>query len=461
MSMEASVQTASQRISGFVTGFDCDSLSAERIHTVARAFLDTCAVAIAGQREPASKLVLDYARRQGGAGEWAGSVWATGERLPVESVALVNGTMGHVLDYDDLTSPLRAHMSVAMLPLLVALAEATGATGRQLSAAYVVGFEVACKLALPMVSEHYAKGWHSTSSAGVLGATAAGAHLLGLTAEQTVNALGLAVAQASGTRENFGTMAKSFQAGHCGAVSARALALARLGFTASPSAIDGPSGYLRLYANGEDIQASLDQLGTEPFELDVSGADIKKYPLCYATHRVIDGLLDLRAEHGFALADVSRVEIETNLHGLKPLLHHLPRTGLEAKFSMEYAVAAAIEDGRVTLSSFEDAQVLRPHVQEFFPKVRAAEASGPAMPRWASIVLRLVDGRVLHKRVDELRGGMELPLTDDELCDKVHDCFAFAGQPEATGPTIEAVFDWANQPVSSVLSALQQPVADG
>ncbi len=452
-------QTASQRIAEFVSGFDGDSLSDERIHAVARAFLDTYAVAIAGQREPASQLVLDYARQQGQAGEWAGSVWATGERLPIESAALVNGTMGHVLDYDDLTSPLRAHMSVALLPLLVALAEVTGATGRQLSAAYVVGFEVACKLALPMVSEHYAKGWHSTSSVGVLGATAAGAHLLGLSAEQTVNALGLAVAQASGTRENFGTMTKSFQAGHCGAVSARALALARLGFTASPSAIDGTSGYLKLYAQNEDTRASIDQLGTEPFELEVCGADVKKYPLCYATHRVIDGLLDLRAEHGFSLADVSGAAIETNYHGLKPLLHHRPQTGLEAKFSMEYAVAAAIEDGEVVLSSFEDAKVLRPRLQAFFPKVHAVEANGPAMPRWASIELNLLDGRALHKRVDQLRGGVELPLTDAQLCDKVRDCFAFAGKPDAAEPIIEAVFGWVDRPVSSVLNAIRHPSA--
>lgn len=455
-------QTASEQIAEFVTGFDTDSLSDERIHTVARAFLDTYAVAIAGQREPASQHVLHYARQQGQPGEWAGSVWATGERLPIESAALVNGTMGHVLDYDDLTSPLRAHMSVALLPLLVALAEVTGATGHQLSAAYVVGFEVACKLALPMVSEHYAKGWHSTLSVGVLGATASGAHLLGLSAEQTVNALGLAVAQASGTRENFGTMTKSFQAGQCGSAAARALALARLGFTASPSAIDGPSGYLTLYAQDEDIRSSLDQLGTEPFELELCGSDVKKYPLCYATHRVIDGLLDLRAEHGFSLADVSGVEIKTNYHGLEPLLHHHPQTGLEAKFSIEYAVAAAIEDGQVVLSSFEDARVLRPHIQAFFPMVRSFEANGPAMPRWASIILTLIDGRVLTKRVDQLRGGVELPLTDVQLGDKVRDCFAFAGHPNTVKSIVDAVFGWANQPVSSILSTIQRtPVVAG
>jgi 2-methylcitrate dehydratase PrpD len=447
--------TASELIAGFVTRFDPDSLSGERMHAVGRAFLDTMAVAIAGQDEPASRLILNYARQTGQAADWDGTVWATGERLPLESAVLVNGTMGHVLDYDDLTSPLRAHMSVAMLPLLVALAEVTGATGRQVSAAYVVGFEVACKLALPIVSDHYARGWHSTYSVGVFGATAAGAHLLGLTAEQTVNALGLAVAQAAGSRENFGTMAKSFQAGQCGAAAGRALLLARLGFTSSPSAIDGTSGYLNLYAHGEDVRSSLASLGHEPLEIDTSGADIKKYPLCYATHRVIDGLLDLKAEHEFDLSDVSSVSIETNLHGLKPLLHHRPKTGLEAKFSMEYAVAAATADGQVVLSSFEDTAVLRPEIQNFFPKVEATESAGPAMPRKASITIGLTDGRTLKKQVDTLRGGVESPLSDDELCAKVRDCLAFAGEPAMAAPLVEAVFGWADQSVASVLNMVR------
>lgn len=449
-------QTSSELIARFVTTFDRGRVSDDRVHAVARAFLDTFAVAVAGSHEPASQLMLAYARQQGRPGTMAGSIWAGGDRMSIELAALVNGTMGHVLDYDDLTSPLRAHLSVTLLPLLVALAEANAATGGTLSAAYVVGFEVACKLALPMVSEHYAKGWHSTSTIGVFAATAAGAHLLELTEQQTVHALGLAVAQASGSRENFGTMAKSFQAGHCGAVAARALALARVGFTASPSAIDGTAGFLALYAQNEDVSASLAELGGEPLEFEVCGADIKKYPMCYATHRVIDGLLDLRDRHGVTFADVTAVEIVTNRYGLAPLLHHRPQTGLEAKFSMVYAVAAALADGRVALSSFDEDMVQRPHIQAFFPRVRAVDGPGPAMPRWAQVAVHLADGRILTTRVDDLRGGVELPLTDVQLYDKVRDCFTFAGHSALTEEDFYAALAWADQPVSAVVAKLRR-----
>lgn len=449
-------QTSSELIARFVTTFERERVSDDRVHAVARAFLDTFAVAIAGSHEPASQLMLEYARQQGRPGTMAGSIWACGDHVSIELAALVNGTMGHVLDYDDLTSPLRAHLSVALLPLLVALAEANNARGQTLSAAYIVGFEVACKLALPIVTEHYAKGWHSTSTIGVLAATAAGAHLLELTEQQTVHALGLAVAQASGSRENFGTMAKSFQAGHCGAAVARALALARVGFTASRTAIDGTAGFLALYAHGEDVSVSLAALGDEPLELEVCGADIKKYPMCYATHRVIDGLLDLRNRHGVTLADVAAVEIVTNRYGLKPLLHHRPQTGLEAKFSMEYAVAAALADGRVGLSSFDDEMVQRPHIQAFLPRVRGVEGPGPAMPRWAQVDVHLAEGRALSIRVEDLRGGVELPLTDVQLYDKVRDCFTFAGHPALTEEDFDAALAWSGQPVSVVVANLRR-----
>ncbi|MDP8909858.1 MAG: MmgE/PrpD family protein, partial [Chloroflexota bacterium] len=177
------------------------------------------------------------------------------------------------------------------------------------------------------------------------------------------------------------------------------------------------------------------------------------YPLCYATHRALDGLLDLRAAHGFALDEVDAVEIETNYRGLEPLLHDRPWTGLEAKFSMQYAAAAAIADGAVGLASFEDAAVQRPDIQAFLPKVRAVEASGPAMPRWATVRVRLTDGRTVEQHVEALRGGAELPLTDDELLAKVADCFRFAGAEADPAAVASAVFDWADRPVADVLAA--------
>jgi 2-methylcitrate dehydratase PrpD len=444
--------SASARIAGFAAGFSADRLSTEHFRQTARAIIDTISVAVAGRNEDASAIALDYAREHGG--NRMATAWGTGIRLPVEHAALYNGVAGHVLDFDDVTSPLRGHPSIALLPPLIALAEAYGKSGKELSTAFVAGFEVLCKLAKAMVADHYAKGWHSTASIGTLGATVACARLLSLEPEQISNAIGIAVAQTAGSRANFGTMSKSFQAGHCGEAAVRSVLLAQRGFTGSPDILDGDYGYMALYANGEDLHAQLDMLGSEPLEIDASGFEIKKYPLCYATHRAIDGVLDLREEYGLTLEQVRHVEIVSNYRALVPLIYPRPQTGLEGKFSMHYAVAAALLDGHVRLASFEDAAVQRPAIQGFLARVDASEDQGPASPRWTRIRIETRDGRTLNKMVTQLRGAANCPLSDAELIAKAQDCFGFGGSQAPVQAFAEAAFSIDRLRIADILEKI-------
>lgn len=454
MSDTTSTKAASARIAVFATEFSADRLTAHHLHQTARALIDTFAVAVAGRNEEAARIALDYVRER--SASRMATAWGTDIKLPVEDAVLYNGIAGHVLDFDDVTSPLRGHPSIALLPPLVALAEVHGKSGKELAAAFVVGFEVICKLAKAMVPDHYAKGWHSTSSVGTLAATVACARLLGLDRDQIVNALGIALSQTAGSRANFGTMAKSFQAGNCGVSAVRAVRLAQRGFTGSPNAVDGAYGYMALYANGEDLQAQLDTLGAAPLEIDSSGFEIKKYPLCYATHRAIDGVLDLRNEHGLTLDQIERAEIVSNYRAMVPLIYPRPQTGLEGKFSMHYAVAAALHDGYVRLSSFEDAAVLRPQIQAFFPRVEAREEQGPASPRWTRIFLKTRDGRTMEKMVTRLRGAADCPLSDAGLIEKAEDCFSFGGYRASAQAFADATFAIERLQVSEVLRSVQR-----
>jgi 2-methylcitrate dehydratase PrpD len=446
--------SASARIADFVGGFTPERITAAQIEQTARVLIDTVACAVAGAREPAARIALDYARTR--QSPQRADAWGMGASLAVEDAALYNGVAGHVLDFDDVTSPLRGHPSIALLPALVALAQAHDLRGRDLAAAYVVGFEVMVKLARAMVGDHYAKGWHSTSSIGILGATAACAHLMRLTREQIVDALGIAVAQASGSRVNFGTMSKSFQAGHCGVSAIRAVMLARSGFTGAPDAIDGENGYMSLYANRESLDGQLAALGSAPLEIETAGIEVKKYPLCYATHRTLDGILDLRAEHGLRLETVERVEVLCSYRALVPLVHLAPQTGLEAKFSMQYAVAAALQDGAIGLSSFEDAAVRRPAIQTFLGRVEAREESGEPIPRWNAIRLYTKAGAVLEKRVTTLRGSAQLPLSRDELLAKARDCFGFGGYPAGADAFCDAAHALDGMGVREMFAHLPQ-----
>ena len=420
--------TAAQAIGAYSAGFDAAGLGEDMLERVGRAVVDTCAVGLAGRRELASELAMGYARSAaaGNAVSSAGC-WGRTERLPLELAALYNGVAAHVLDYDDVTSPLRGHPSVAMLPALIALGETLGASGRELASAYVVGFDVICRLARAMGLRHYARGWHSTATIGGLGCAVGCARLLGLDAVRTTNALGLAVAQAAGSRANFGTHAKSFQAGHANALGLRAALLAREGFDAAADILEAEFGYVALYGHGESLAREMTGLGQAPLELEREGIEVKKYPMCYATHRTLDGVLDLRAEWGLDLAQVRSVHVTTSANALTPLIHQRPRTGLEGKFSMQYAVAAALVDGRVGLDSFTDAAVLRPQVQRFFPAVTTSDAPGELLPRWAELDITLHDGRRLRRRIDSLRGSAQQPLSALELRAKLRDCVTFGG----------------------------------
>jgi len=445
-------ETLSTRIGAFAAGFGPARMTAEEAHLARRALLDTIACALGGLREEPTRKALRYARAVSGPA--VAHVWGTAERLGMEQAAFVNGVAGHVLDFDDVTTPLRGHPSVAMLPALAALAEAEGKGMHALCAAYVAGFEVMGRIGMAIGDEHYAKGWHATASIGLLGTTVACANLLGLSAEATADAIGLAVAQAAGSRENFGTDAKSFQAGHANRAALQCALLAREGFSASPAALEGPRGYLALYGAGEDPARALEGLGEEPRLLVRARLEVKKYPLCYATHRTLDGLLDLKAETGIGIEDVAAVEVEGNNRAFAPLLHDRPQTGLEGKFSLQYAVAAALADGRVTLPSFEDAAVLRPAVQAFLPQVTKREGSGPLNPRYADITVRLKDGRTLHRRVEALRGGPTLPLSDGELGAKLADCLAHAGIAGDAQAIAAAILDPADRRVADLLGLL-------
>lgn len=424
--------SAAARIAAFARSFQPAQLTDADLTLCGRSLADTFAVAVAGRAEHAPLAALDYLTRSGllvdAASPHPGaSLWGRPERASPEIAAWWNGIAGHVLDYDDVTVPMRGHPSVVLWPALLALAEQRGLPGERLPSAFTVGMEVIGKLARAMALAHYAAGWHSTATIGALGATVACCHLLDLGEHQIVHAIGIAVAQAAGTRANVGTEGKSFQAGHANAVAIRATCLAEAGFEAGAAALDGPHGFLRLYAGADATKNWLASLGEAPLELQRSGLDVKQYPMCYATHRALDAVLALRAAHGLRLADVERVDVATSHGALVPLVHPTPRTGLEGKFSLPYAMATALADGAVRLTSFVDAAVLRPDIQAFFRHVHATEHDGPATPRWAAVTVTLRDGRQHHQRVETLRGSTQQPLDTAELAAKLDDCLVWAG----------------------------------
>src|SRR5882672_7542867 len=209
----------------------------EPVRALARqCVLDYYGVALAGADDPLAHILLDELGEAGGAAQ--ASVIGHKARLPVLSAALVNGAICHALDYDDVNLAMPGHPSVAILPALLALAEQRQASGKAVIAAFVAGYETCCRIGMALRPGHYTRGFHATGTVGAFGAAAACAHLLGLDAEATARALGIAGTQSAGLKSQFGTMCKPFHAGKAAQSGLLAARLAARGFSSRTDLVE-------------------------------------------------------------------------------------------------------------------------------------------------------------------------------------------------------------------------------
>ena len=393
----------------------------------ARAVLDTIGVTLAGTSEPAARIVRETIASDGGG---PCRVIGVAVRASAENAALANGTAAHALDYDDMCFVSLAHPSAPLVPAALAAAELAHASGRALLDAYVVGFEIEGRLGRAMNPRHYQRGWHCTSTIGAIGSAAAAARLLGLDVDAALHALGIAASEACGLKENFGTMVKPLHAGLAARNAVLAARLAQSGFAASPRAIDGPQGLLAaMDSERTDLAETCADLGRR-WEILDTGITVKLYPSCAATHPTLDALLDLRRREPFSFADVVAIEIGVDAVTPTVLIHDRPTTGLHAKFSMPFCVAAAVADGQVGIATFEDGHVGDPAIEAVRSRVTMSvdPTLDPAAPplTQARIAVRLRDGRVLTTSANGARGYPERPASDYDLAAKFLACAARA-----------------------------------
>jgi 2-methylcitrate dehydratase PrpD len=427
-------------VAQYACGYDFREAPEELFERAKRAVIDTVAVAIAGRQEPCFTILAQTLGQGTETGE--ATVLPTRARTSAAQAALLNGTAGHALDFDDVTDELKGHPSVVLVSALLALAEARGASGRQFLEAYIVGFETACAIArgLP-VQPHYLQGWHATATVGVLAAAAAAARLLRLDEARTCHALGIAASMASGSRQNFGTMTKPLHAGLAARDAVIAAQLAANGFTADPEQLEGSLGFFKQYGSNPDLAIVASSLA-RPDVLLTQGVSVKKYPCCYGTHRTADATLAVHAR-GVRAADVRSVRVTVEPGGLQAIIHHTPTTGLQGKFSNEYVVAACLLDGGVKLSTFTDSAVGRAQAQELLRRVVIQEAETPPFGpsgfehAYATVEVTLFDGTEVRERCDVPRGDGRSPLSSGEIEAKFRDCLDFAESEWAADALLE------------------------
>ena len=414
---------ATAHIAEFVTKSRWEDCPAEAVETARRAILDCLGVMLAGSVEAAARIVAEVARAEGGSP--LATVVGTPLRTGAVWAALANGTAAHALDFDDTNFAMMGHPSAPVLSAALAAGELAMADGRALVHAFLLGFEVETSMAAVMNPPHYEKGFHATGTLGTMGAAAAAAHLLGLDAAQTRAALAVAASQASGLKENFGTMTKPFHAGHAARSGVLSALLARDGFTASEQAIEGPQGYFAVLSAGKRDEQMLDSLGT-PWKILETGVAVKPYPSCACTHSIIDSTLELRRTHKIAPEQVAEVTVGVNAAVPRILIHSNPRSGLEAKFSGEFSAAAALCEERVGIATFRDDKTDDPAIRGLMKRVRLVV--DPAIPgdlerhMWTRVTVRLHDGREVTLAPRPVPGHPGLPLSMDQLREKFMDC---------------------------------------
>ena len=416
-----------KRIAEYVTATDIEDFPPDAIEAAKGAIMDCLACTLAGSRESLSDILCRYVAAEGSA--LIASVVGRGFRTSAANAALLNGAMAHALDYDDITQITKTHPTAVLLPASLAVAEEFGASGKDMLLGYMSGFEVACAVGESLSEAYYDDlGWHPTGPLGAVGAAAAASRIMALDPEQTAMAVSLAASQASGLRQNFGTMTKPFHAGdaaRAGVVSAK---LVREGFTASEDALEGRFGFIRAFSGGQgfDSERVAQNLGNKCYLVE-SGIEIKKYPCCGSAHLALDAIFDLLSQAAIDPEAVDRIDVMVDFDPPRSLIHPRPVSSLEGKFSMQYCLAAALLDRRVGLLSFTDEQVLRPEAQALIPRIDMRRIPGnEGKPSWTEgyhqVDVQMKNGSVLREQAHRANSGALRGVTMEDIREKFRDC---------------------------------------
>jgi 2-methylcitrate dehydratase PrpD len=413
-----------------------------------KSILDGLGLALCGSAAKTGEIVREYIESLGfGPGAAGATVIGSSMKAPVRFAAFANAVGIHADDYDDTqlavaenrTYGLLTHPTAPVLPAALAVAETRSLSGRELLLAYNLGVEVECKIAEAISPRHYEEGFHSTGTIGVMGAATAVAKLNRFDLPHVLTTLGIAASEGAGLRENFGTMTKPFHAGKASENGVVAADFAALGWTATHEVLEAPRGFFQAAGGGYDAAAILSKLG-RPWTFVNPGMSIKPFPSGSLTHPGMTELERLIREHDIKPDEVELLEVGTNKDSPNALIHHHPKDHLQAKFSMEFCMAALVLYRKAGLSEFTDEVVNRPAVQQMISRVKfgvdpVAEAAG--YNKMTTILkIHLKDGRVVTGRADFGKGSPAIPMSFDDVTEKFLDCAAFAKWPAAKARSV-------------------------
>jgi len=442
---------ATAAVIDFIAAARFDTFPAEAVALAKRCVIDGLGVMLAGSTQEVSTILGGYLADSGR--HEATAFGPRPRQVGVAEAALLNGTSGHALDWDDTqlaTSAdrifgLLTHPTMPPLAAALAVGEPRGISGRAFLEAFLTGFEVECKIAEAIAPSHYKKGFHSSGTVGTFGAAVAAAKLLGLGPDALRHALAIAASSAAGIRVNFGTMTKPLHVGRAAQNGVVAAELAARGFTGGHDALDPPWGFFQVFSHGEGFDADriVGRLG-DPHTIVWPGVSIKPYPCGVLGHPTMDAMRRLVVDHDVRPDQIAAIRVRAGSNIMNPLRYGVARTELEAKFSPAFMVSAIALRRKAGVHEFNDIFVQSEETQRMMARVTRVldpeiEAKGFEKIR-STVEVDLTDGRTLVQEADErYRGGPDNPFSREDLLEKFTDCASLVLPPDAVDETFAAV----------------------
>ena len=387
-----------------------------------RYLLDWLGSALGGGDLLPPTIVRDVVRDLGGHPQ--ATILATGERTSAPLAALANAAAAHVLEMDDLDRESISHPGAPIVAAALAVAEREGSTGDALLDAIAIGYEASIRIGEALGTTHY-EYWHTTSTAGVIGAAAAAARLAGLDAEATLRALGSAGTMAAGLWEFLadGAMSKQLHPGKAAHDGVLAALLGARGFTAATRILEGPKGLLAAMSQAPEPDRITHGLAADGMaRWRIETVSFKVHASCRHTHSAVDGALAIRRRREFAIDDIERVDVRIYTQALGLLEGMEPTTPYAAKFSLPFCVAAALRHGDLAPQRFTDEAIADTKTLALADRIGFApdttlDALYPSA--WPAVVaLTLRNGERIEERVDHPAGDPESGITERDIAEK-------------------------------------------
>lgn len=443
-----------QRLADYAANEQKSVLSPDVIHHAKRAFVDWYAAVLPGSIvAPATLLEAALAEEL----DCGHARLASGRRATMHAAALINGAASHTVEVDDIFRDAVYHPGSPTISAALAVAQAHDASGERLLRGVIVGYEISTRIGATIVKGHY-RYWHTTGTAGCFGAAAAAATVLGLDRDQTMHALATVATFASGLQQAFRSesMTKPLHSGHAAEVGVMSALGAQRGLIGALDILEGPAGFGAAMGGNPDWTTALGGLGDQ---YNITRVTFKNHCCCGHTFAPLDAALSLRTRHKLAADMIKRVTIYTYQTALEVTGTYRASVPSEARFSLPYVVARALQYGSVRLNAFTVEALKDTKVKELMKRIefKVDPEFNSLFPgrRSARVEIELIDGRIVKHDQMTRKGDPDAPLSDDELTEKYFELVEPVIGKHAGEELLQAI--WSLDKVSTAHLVARQP----